>query len=66
MAGEEIATFILGVISGPVVKVYTGAPRTNLAQKMLVALLQDRSRRSRAVLSAALFPFSLAICFLGT
>lgn len=66
MAGEEIATFILGVISGPVVKVYTGAPRTKLAQKLLVALLQDRSRRSRAVLSAALFPFSLAICFLGT
>lgn len=63
MAGEEIAAFSLGVTSGPVVRVYTAARHTILAQRIPVALLQDRRGRNRAILLAALFPFSVAICF---
>lgn len=66
VAGEETAPLRLALRSGPVVKVCTGFPAHKLAQKIQVALLQDRSGWSRAILSAALFPFALAICFLGT
>lgn len=66
MAGKEIAAFSLGVRSGPVVRVYTAAQHTTLAQKILVALLQDRRGRSRAILLVALFSFSVCHLFLGT
>lgn len=43
------------------VGVYTAALHTEFAEKILVALL-----REQAVLSAALFPFSVAMCFSET
>lgn len=63
MAGVEAAALSFGGGSGPVVRVYTAAQHTKLAPKIPVSLLQDRRARSRAILSASLLPFSVAICF---